>query len=310
MPIDFPTGPTEDQIYTYEGKSWIYNGTAWDVAALPLRSTLEYLVIGGGGGGGMVDTGAGGGGGGAGGYRTNVAGELSGGSSPAEPSMSFALNTPYAVTVGAGGASSVYVFGYQPGFEGNRSRFYVVTSQGGGGGANHVGQRTTGGSGGGGYTAWFGLGLIGEGSNGGSGTTSQSGGAGGGGAGAVGVNATSAAGTNGGAGLASSITGSSVTRGGGAGGGGGSTSGTGGAGGGGNGGRNGVNPTNGAANTGGGGGGVTNTNSGAGGSGLVVLRYPAQFTITIGAGLTGSTATVGANKVTTFTAGTGNVSWE
>jgi hypothetical protein len=32
-------------------------------------------------------------------------------------------------------------------------------------------------------------------------------------------------------------------------------------------------------------------------------------TITIGAGLTGSTATDGSFKVTTITAGTGNVSW-
>jgi hypothetical protein len=46
-----------------------------------------------------------------------------------------------------------------------------------------------------------------------------------------------------------------------------------------------------------------------GGSGLVILRYPASLTITIGAGLTGSTSTVGANKVTTITQGTGNVSW-
>jgi hypothetical protein len=41
----------------------------------------------------------------------------------------------------------------------------------------------------------------------------------------------------------------------------------------------------------------------------VILRYPAGYNITIGAGLTGSTATVGTNKVTTITAGTGNVSW-
>jgi hypothetical protein len=39
------------------------------------------------------------------------------------------------------------------------------------------------------------------------------------------------------------------------------------------------------------------------------LRYSNTRTITIGAGLTGSTATVGADKVTTITAGTGNVSW-
>jgi hypothetical protein len=30
MPIDFPSGPTTGQVYTYLGKSWIWNGTAWD----------------------------------------------------------------------------------------------------------------------------------------------------------------------------------------------------------------------------------------------------------------------------------------
>jgi hypothetical protein len=46
-----------------------------------------------------------------------------------------------------------------------------------------------------------------------------------------------------------------------------------------------------------------------GGSGIVVLRYNSAYTITIGAGLTGSTTTVGSDKVTTITAGSGNVSW-
>jgi hypothetical protein len=41
----------------------------------------------------------------------------------------------------------------------------------------------------------------------------------------------------------------------------------------------------------------------------VILRYPAAYTITIGAGLTGTTTTVGDNKVTSITAGTGDVSW-
>jgi hypothetical protein len=42
----------------------------------------------------------------------------------------------------------------------------------------------------------------------------------------------------------------------------------------------------------------------------VILKYPDNFTITIGAGLTGSTpAPSGGFKVTTITAGTGNVSW-
>jgi hypothetical protein len=40
------------------------------------------------------------------------------------------------------------------------------------------------------------------------------------------------------------------------------------------------------------------------------LRYASsEGTITIGAGLTGSTSTDGSYKVTTITAGTGNVSW-
>jgi hypothetical protein len=42
---------------------------------------------------------------------------------------------------------------------------------------------------------------------------------------------------------------------------------------------------------------------------VVILRYPSSFTITVGVGLTASTATDGGNKVTTFTAGTGTVSW-
>jgi hypothetical protein len=46
-----------------------------------------------------------------------------------------------------------------------------------------------------------------------------------------------------------------------------------------------------------------------GGSGIVILRYPNTRTITIGAGLTGTTATDGSFKVTTLTAGTGNVSF-
>jgi hypothetical protein len=39
------------------------------------------------------------------------------------------------------------------------------------------------------------------------------------------------------------------------------------------------------------------------------LSYPSTATITIGAGLTATTSTVGSNKVTVVTAGTGNVSW-
>jgi hypothetical protein len=55
--------------------------------------------------------------------------------------------------------------------------------------------------------------------------------------------------------------------------------------------------------------GVTGT-GGNGGSGIVFIKYPDTVTITIGAGLTGTTgAPSGGFKTTTITAGTGNVSW-
>jgi hypothetical protein len=55
--------------------------------------------------------------------------------------------------------------------------------------------------------------------------------------------------------------------------------------------------------------GVSVQTGGSGGSGVVILRYPNSYTVTIGAGLTGSTITDGIDKVTTFTAGTGNISF-
>ena len=68
------------------------------------------------------------------------------------------------------------------------------------------------------------------------------------------------------------------------------------------------------ANTGGGGGGAAWPGSGwgyngsSGGSGVVILRYPNTYTLTNpGSGLTMSTATDGSDKVTTLTAGTGNI---
>ena len=88
----------------------------------------------------------------------------------------------------------------------------------------------------------------------------------------------------------------------------------GGLGGGGNGSRTGSG-TPGSTNTGGGAGGSSLDGSTAfdgslGGSGVVILRYlTSAGTITIGAGLTGTTATDGSHKVTTITAGTGSVSW-
>ena len=77
-----------------------------------------------------------------------------------------------------------------------------------------------------------------------------------------------------------------------------------------------VNATSGTANTGGGGGGLggqTNAglgySSGTGGSGIVIIRYPNTYTITVGSGLTSSTTTDGSDKVTSFTAGTDTISF-
>jgi hypothetical protein len=114
--------------------------------------------------------------------------------------------------------------------------------------------------------------------------------------------------------LSNSITGTAVFY---AGGGGGTvhdtgTPGTGGNGGGGNGGQNGVqNGTNGTANTGGGGGGSPTSPAGKsvgnnGGSGVVILRYPTGYIL---GGITGSTITSGGYDITTFTSGTGTITF-
>lgn len=253
---------------------------------------LQYLVIAGGGGGGCgYASNAYGGGGGAGGYRSNVAGQSSGGGASAEASLTLEIGTNYSVTVGAGGAGISYIDGalLRNGSPGSNSIFSTVTSNGGGFGAGQDGNGGSGGSGGGAgpfggvIKQLGGAGTSAQGFAGANGTGTQNGGAGGGAGSAAST-------TTAGVGVASTITGSSITRAAG----GGMFSGT-----------------PGTANSGGGGaGGASAGNSGAGGSGVVILRYPDTFTITIGAGLTGSTpAPAGGFKVTTITAGTGNVSW-
>jgi len=255
---------------------------------------VEYLVIAGGGGGGNGSQGAWDGlGGGAGGYRSSVSGELSGRASTAENFLFVIGQTNYEVTVGAGGPSTT---------NGVNSKFSIIESLGGGRGGSNL-PAGNGGSGGGAA----GLGTTGQGFDGGP--------TGGGGGGAGESGDTDGVG-QGGDGIASNITGSSIIR---AGGGGTSVLGAsqqGGDGGGGTGNTNGQG-TAGASNTGGGGGGSRSAPGsspsthpgGAGGSGVVILRYSNARTITIGSGLTGTTATVGSDRVTTITAGTGNVSW-
>ena len=276
---------------------------------------VDYLVIAGGGG----TTFGLGGGGGAGGYRTSAG--PSGGGAAAESKANVALNTNFTVTVGAGGAgevSSNQNFGGQ----GSNSVFGSITSLGGGKGTGqsitfpNVPPGQPGGSGSGGVRNSNnpGAGTAGQGFSGGFGNNNANafGGGGGGGAGAVGGNGSATIGGAGGAGVASSITGTSVIR---AGGGGGCVNegsiALGGSGGGGNGAVSApsqINATAGAVNTGGGGGGGADFAGRAGGSGVVILSYPSTYALNIGAGLTATTTTVGANKVTTFTAGTGSVS--
>lgn len=286
--------------------------------SMPLRVPITYLVIAGGGGGGVSR----GGGGGAGGYRSSVAGENSGGGTSAESVLSIVPLTNYTVTVGAGGPAST---------SGNNSVFSSITSTAGGYGGygSFVSQNgSTGGSGGGGGAyqnpASGAAGTAGQGYAGGNGYNGggeASCGGGGGGASAAGSTPTASAGGKGGNGVSSSITGVSVTRGGGGAGGldkrgyGGSV-GAAGTGGGGTAASDGGAGGNGTANTGGGGGGgginasAISLSPGSGGSGIVILRWPTSSgTITVGAGLTYSTTTSGSNTIATFTAGTGNVSW-
>ena len=268
------------------------------LVAVPLE--VDYLVVAGGGGGGGF-----GGGAGAGGLRSTV--DFTGGNGTLESALTLSLSTNYSVEIGGGGTAGNGTT-YTRGGQGGNSVFSTITSTGGGGGGS---QNFTGGdggsSGGGGQNPTYrapGTRTASpvQGFSGGYGYTVQDpqyGSGGGGGAGGLGNDATSSTTVNatGGVGLAITITGSSATYGVG-----GNAKGVGAT--------NQGNGANGTVNTGNGAEGGSNVMmGGTGGSGVVILRYPDSFTITIGAGLTGSTATDGSFKVTTITAGTGNVSW-
>jgi hypothetical protein len=133
------------------------------------------------------------------------------------------------------------------------------------------------------------------------GTGGDSGGGGGGGAGGAGNNGGSTTGGSGGVGITTNISGSSLSYGGGGGGGkSGSASSGGGAG----------NGSSGTANTGGGGGGnATGTSPGNGGSGIVIIRFPDTYSLSVGAGLTSSNSTANGFKTFIFTSGTGTVTF-
>jgi len=290
---------------------------------------IELLVVGGGGGGGSRFAG----GGGAGGYLTST--------------VNGVVATSYTIAIGGGGAGGLGTggsgtSGASNGSNGSFSEFYLTSSGtgsgtkslgGGGGGAGDSGNGLAGASGGGGagrFASTGGTATSGQGSAGGNstqtgGTTNVFAGAGGGGAGGAGGTGGFAGNGVGGNGTASTISGSSVTYATGGGGGGSNdgvvTNGY-------NGGSSNVNggkgqaangtpaAVAGSANSGGGGGGgswvsgAVNGPGAAGGSGVVIMKYPDNYTITIGVGLTGSTtAASGGYKVTTITAGTGTVTW-
>ena len=301
-----PTDVTASTTRTFILRATANSKTAdrsFNIVVNPAPFNIHYLVIAGGGGGGSNNGNyENGGGGGAGGFREDTA-------------FQVAHATNYTLTVGAGG--SAYNVG-------SNSVFSTITSLGGGGGGGSSPILADNGGSGGGGTAWGSSGQYGygtysgssgggiynssprQGYDGGAGSTgypTTGGAGGGGGAGGVGGFATNEYGGNGGYGLASNITGSSITYAGG-GGGWGTYPGSGRAGGG-NGG-----PNSAQANTGSGGGGERSGTGGSGGSGIVILKYPDTKTLTIGAGLTYSTSTaVSGYKITSFTAGTGTISF-
>ena len=282
--------------------------------------TVSYLVVAGGGGGSSGYGGIGGGGGGAGGLRSSY-GSTGGGPTWAnENIISIIVGVNYQITIGGGGSGSQASSG-ATGVSGSNSVFNNITSIGGGGAKSYQisqvpGSSLSGGSGGGGAWTTITPGAavtspVTHGYAGGAGTNSgpSYGGGGGGGAGAVGVSSSGSSAGGGGVGLQVNIDGSSNYY---AGGGGSGTSqtsgaGTGGSSVGGNGGT--INNIGGNATpyrgSGGGGGGAGNTViAGNGSGGIVILRYPSNLTIS---GLSGTTTTISTDKVTTFTAGTGNI---
>lgn len=267
-----------DGTYVYH----TFNATDRFTPTSPL--TASSLVIAGGGAGGGTTAGGGDGGGGGAGGVSYLA------------SSYFAPNTPYAVTVGAGGSGQTSTRGNN----GSDSLFNGITSVGGGGGGGNGASGNSGGSGGGGgaNTAAGGSatqgnsgGATGYGNAGGSSVTYAYNISGGGGAGGAGVsgNASSAPTIAPDGGIGLNTWASWLGRnpeigylaGGGAGGKDstvGGASGIGGLGGGGNGGvgTGALLPTAGSPNTGGGGGGGggnLSQNGAAGGSGIVIIRY-------------------------------------
>jgi hypothetical protein len=284
-----------------------YSSLSNSVTPVASAVSVDYLIL--AGGGGVAARHAGAyytGGGGAGGIRCTTGSSVSGRGGTLESQLSLNPGTNYQVTVGAGGTGA-NTDNFAGVTNGANSSFNNIISLGGGKGAYADTAGFSGGCGSGAAgndrVLSGGAGTAGQGYDGGS-VNNNNGGPGGGGGGTASAGGSpagnnSAAG-NGGSALSNNITGSSVYYG---------------AGGAGSMGYFGnVNGSNGTGwnytnNTGAGGNGLSASTFQNGCSGVVILRYPAGKNITIGSGLTGSTVTVGSNKVTTITQGTGNVSW-
>jgi hypothetical protein len=252
---------------------------------------VDFLVVAGGGGGSTGYSGAYGGGGGAGGVRSSFG--TTGGFSTPEAPITLTTSTNYTVVVGQGGSRPSSGDNNQ-GTSGSNSTFSTITATGGGAGAATNNGSTSslnglnGGSGGGGCLgANVGQGTAGQGFAGNAyNAGGQSGAGGSSGAYPLGIIAGGSS-----AGVGNTITGSIVQYGKG-GEGTGSTTASG-YGNGGNGGRYGFG---------------SGQEPGNGNAGVVILRYPSAYTISL-SGVSGSTATVGSSKVTTITSGSGTVSW-
>lgn len=298
------------------------NFTSFNVVCSAIFYELEYIVVGGGASGGSM-----GAGGGAGGYRSSVLGELSGGGASAEPGLMINTGITYSVTI-AGGAAGIGPTGAK-GNSGTNSVFGSIIAAGGGGGGGGANGAETPlnnacGGGAAGSAANLsisgGTGIANQGFRGGNNSGASKASGGGGGAGVAGGNAVGTQSGNGGNGVTTMITGSAVTRGGGGGGGNHYTAGVGT---GGTGGGSDATPFNsgtissapGGINTGGGTGGGSGANNisagrtGNGGSGVVIIKYPKTYNITVGVGLTSSEITLGDYKIRTFTSGLGNISF-
>ena len=255
------------------------------------KYSIDYVVVGGGGGGGKTDSGQGsGGGGGAGGYRSSY--NRSGGNFSKETPLELVIGVNYNVTIGAGGVGATSV--RTRGTSGGNSAFSVVTSIGGGGGGGGAAAAVIGGlPGGSGGGASYnggsgGLGVVNQGYTGGGSAFPYGGG--GGGASSVGIS-TSINNSGGGDGIFLDISGVSLeySRGGNT---------------------NSTSVVNGESNRGSGGSSsyAGAYNGGNGGSGVVIIKYPSIYTVSNpDSGLTFSTVISGSDKITTFTAGTGNI---